>query len=243
MNPANQTNQTPNRNKGKWTATIIIFVVVLIAEFFLFHKYSLWFQEPSGKNTVTQGRITPSAAQPSGVQTINPAPGTPAAGQNPIQTGNPANSGSLPPQNPESPAPDGVKPPMPADGSTRDIVSMEGIKLMEKAPRFAYLKGIVELESNTSTLMNPEREKKLLEALQELKKNSGNKEALDALEPKTREMFFSGINQTQVQIIESKMAAWENEVKNLSEEELLKYREKSIDESLNILQQRTGPVK
>jgi chorismate mutase len=132
---------------------------------------------------------------------------------------------------------------MPTGGAPREIVSVEGIQLMEQAPHFTYLSGIVELESNTDTLLNPEREKKLLESLKEMKAGLSNKESLATLEAKTMEIFFSSLNQSQAQIISSKMTQWENDVKGLNEEELLKYREKKLDECLKILEQRTGPVK
>lgn len=191
-----------NGNFFRWGATILIVVLVMFFEFYLFSRYSLW-QNVAGKpgesaqlQTTNIPAVLPAVSSPS-PEVVSTTPDTPVA---------PANHDFhpvVPTQAPPSSQPVPVE-----SGESVTIVFRDSMTLMPGTDFPTVLRGILELETKSEYLLAPERETALYKSCLQIGKVWDDPQLRKTETDKCKYLFFASLNQKQLMFFEKNMKSW-----------------------------------
>lgn len=186
----------------RWGATILVVVLVMFFEFYLFSRYSLW-QSSAGKSD-EKIEIQSKAVPVAPVVASSPSPQVPQVVQHPPAV--PSNN-EFHPSVPSSANPV-EEPPPETTGENVTIVDRESMKLMPGADFKIVLRGVLELESNNDYLLSPERESALYNSCLQISKAWDDPDARKSEIEKCKFLFFASLNQKQMKLVKNNMKLW-----------------------------------
>ena len=183
----------------RWGATILVVVLVMFFEFYLFSRYSLW-QNTAGKS----GGIIQEQSANSSLVTSTPVPQNNKVEQHPAVT---TTVKEFHPVVPSPVIPD-EKPAPPTSGESITIVDRESMSLMPGTDFKMVLRGILELETNNDYLLAPEREAAIYNSCRLISSVWDDSNTRSSEIEKCRFLFFASLNQKQIQFVRNNMKLW-----------------------------------
>ncbi len=191
-----------NGSYFRWATTILVVVLVMFFEFYLFSRYSVW-QNNAGNdngNIQTQNGNTPV------VHAV--IPNQPPDDSHGIHQPQSTPSGNeFHPVTPSS-APPVKKPVNEISIDSITIVDRESLKLIPEANFIMVSRGILELETNSEYFLSPERESALYDSCRLVSKVWEDSDARKTEIDKCKYLFFASLNQKQMKFVRNNMKSW-----------------------------------
>lgn len=185
----------------RWGATILIVVLVMLFEFYLFSRYSLWYNR--AETTDNKIQVGSSDVPPDHKVYSSPSPSPEAVPMISAVPDSHEFHPVIPTQSPRAKEPVSTE-----SGESVTIVYRESMNLMPGVDFSTVLRGILELETKSEYLLSPEREAALYKSCTQILKVWNNSELRKEETEKCKYLFFASLNRKQMEFVGKNMESW-----------------------------------